>query len=105
MFTCQVLIFNYLSQYIASIILVCLFVISACFVECVNKLRLQYEGVPKYLGDSVTGIEFRLRKRQRGSDAFIVIGDSSMDASRCTGKLQYFQCTCAVVFLPEDQSR
>ena len=46
-----------------------------------------------------------LRKRWRGSDAFIVIGDSGMDAGRCSDELQYFQCACAVVFAPEDQSR
>ena len=45
-----------------------------CFVKNVNKLRLQYEGTPKYLGERVTDTEIRLRKRQRGSDAFILIG-------------------------------
>ena len=34
----------------------------------------------------VTGMEFRLRKRHRGSDAFIVFRDSGMDASRCADK-------------------
>ena len=53
----------------------------------------------------VTGREFRLRKRQRGLDAFIVIRDSGMDAGRCTDELQCFWCACAVVFLLEDQSR
>ena len=40
----------------------------------VHKLRLQYEGTPKYLGESVTDMEIGLRKRHRGSDAFILIG-------------------------------
>ena len=40
----------------------------------VNKLRLWYEGTLKYLGESVTGMEIGLRKRQRGSDAFTLIG-------------------------------
>ena len=31
----------------------------------------------------VTGMEFRLRKRLRVLDAFIVFGDSGMDSSRC----------------------
>ena len=53
----------------------------------------------------VTGTEFGLRKRQRGLDAFIVTGDSGMDASRCADELQCFQCTCTVVFPLEDQSR
>ena len=38
-----------------------------CFVvDIVNKLRLQYEGTPKYLGEGVTGTEFGMRKRQYG---------------------------------------
>ena len=53
----------------------------------------------------VTGTELKLRKRWRGLDAFIVIGDSGVDASRCTDELQCFQCACTVVFPPEDQSR
>ena len=50
-------------------------------------------------------MEFGLRKRSRGLDAFIVTGDSSMDASRCADELQCFWCACTVFFLPEDQSR
>ena len=50
-------------------------------------------------------MEFGLRKRQRGSDASIVTGDSGMDAGRCADKLQHFLCTCTVVFPLEDQSR
>ena len=50
-------------------------------------------------------MEFGLRKRWRGSDAFIVFRDSSMDASRCADEQQCFWCACTVVFLPEDQSR
>ena len=53
----------------------------------------------------LTGMEFRLRKRWRGSDASIVTGDSSIDAGRCADELQHFLCACAVVFPPEDQSR
>ena len=73
--------------------------------ECVNKLRLWYEGTPKYLGESVTGTEIGLRKRQRGLDAFIVFGGSGMDASRCADEQWCFQCAWAVVFPLEDQSR
>ena len=77
-----------------------------CFVvEVVNKLRLQYEGTLKYLGESITGMEFGLRKRWRGLDASIVTGDSGLDAGRCADELQCFLCTCTVVFLLEDQSR
>ena len=77
-----------------------------CFVVGdVNKLRLQYEGTPKYLGESVTGMKLGLRKRQRGLNASIVAGDSGIDAGRCADKLQHFLCACTVVFLPEDQSR
>ena len=104
-FTHQVLFLIYIlvSTLHPSSLFVCY--VCLCFVESVNKLRLQYKDILKYLGESVTGMEFRLRKRQRGSDAFIVIGDSSVDAGRCADKLQYFQCACAVVFQPEDQSR
>ena len=73
--------------------------------ECVNKLRLWYEGTLKYPGESLTGTEIRLRKRWRGLDAFIVFRDSGMDASRCTDKRWCFWCACAVVFPMEDQSR
>ena len=66
--------------------------------KCVNKLRLWYKGTPKYLGESVTGMEFRLRKRQRGSDASIVTGDSGIDAGRCADKLWSFLYMCTVVF-------
>ena len=77
-----------------------------CFVVgVVNKLRLQYEGTPKYLGESVTGTKFRLRKKQQGLDVAIVTGDSSGDAGRCADKLWHLLCACAVVFPPEDQSR
>ena len=58
-----------------------------------------------YMYIYVKGTKFGLRKRQRGSDVAIVTGDSGIDASGCTGKLWHFQCTCAVVFPPEDQSR
>ena len=44
-------------------------------------------------------MEFRLRKRQRGSAVFIVFGDSSVDASRCAvnnnasdAHAQWFSC-------------
>ena len=50
-------------------------------------------------------MEFGLRKRQRGSDAFIVTGNSGVDVRRCADELQCFQCTCTVVFPLEDQSR
>ena len=53
-----------------------LFVYNAClcFVGNVNKLRLWYKGILKYLGESVTGTKIGLWKRQRGLDAFIVFG-------------------------------
>ena len=54
-----------------SLILVCLPVFHW---EYVNKLRLWYEGEPKYVGESVTGVKIGLRKRQRGLDTFIVFG-------------------------------
>ena len=77
-----------------------------CFVvRAVNKLRLQYEGALKYLGESVTGTKFRLRERQRGLDASIVTGDSGIDTGRCADELQCFLCTCTVVFPLEDQNR
>lgn len=77
-----------------------------CFVtDVVNKLRLQYEGSTKYLGESVKGMKFGLRKRQRGLDVAIVSGGSGSDASRCADELWHFLCACTVVFSLEDQSR
>ena len=65
-----------------------------CFVAgAVNKLRLWYEGALKYLGESVTGTKFRLRKRWRGLDASIVTRDSGIDAGRCADELQCFLCS------------
>ena len=80
------------SQYVATIILVFLPVF--CW-EYVNKLILWYQGTVKYLGESVTGAKIRLRKRQIGSDAFIVISGSGMDTSKCADKWWQFQCTCS----------
>ena len=104
-FTCQVLflIYMFVNTLHPSSLFVCY--VCLCFVESVNKLRLWYEGAPKYLGKSMTGMEFGLMKRQRGLDAFVVIWDSGIDTGRCANELQYFWCTCAVVFPPEDQSR
>ena len=77
-----------------------------CFVVLVvNKLKLQYEGTPKYLGESVTGMEFGLRKRWRDLEASLVTRDSGIDAGRCTDELWCFLCACTVVFPLEDQSR
>ena len=77
-----------------------------CFVVgVVNKLTLQYEAALKYLGESVTGMKFGLRKRWRGSDASIVTEDTGIDADRCADKLWCFLCACTGVFPLEDQSR
>ena len=46
-----------------------------CFVVgFVNRLQMWYEGTPKYLGESVTGMKCGLRKRWRGLDASIEPG-------------------------------
>ena len=37
--------------------------------------------------------------------AFIIIGDSDVDAGRFADEPWQFQCTCAMVFLPEEWSR
>ena len=77
-----------------------------CFaVGVVNKLRLQYEGTLKYLGESVTGMKYGLRKRWWGSDVAMVTGDSGSDASKCTDELWHLLCSRTVVFPLEDQSR
>ena len=76
-----------------------------CFVvDVVNKSRLQYEGTLKYLGESVTGIKFRFRKKQQGSGVAVVTGDSSGDASRCADELWHFFCICTVVFLQKSRA-
>ena len=46
-----------------------------------------------------------LRKRQRGLDAFAVVGGFGKDVSGCADECQQFKCACVVVFLLEDQSR
>ena len=51
-----------------------LFIIFACVFKNVNKLGLWYEDTPKYLGESVTGMEIRLGKEMKGFGAFIVFG-------------------------------
>ena len=66
---------------------------------------LDYLPILLPLRQSVTGMEFGLRKRRRGLDASIVTTDSRIDAGRYTDELQCFWCACTVVFLPEDQSR
>ena len=71
----------------------------------VNKLKTPVWGCTKIPQEHVTDMEFGLNKTWRGLDAFIVIGDSGVDASRCKDELQCFWCRCTVVFLPEDQSR
>ena len=72
-FTCQVLLYMLVNMLHPSSLFV--YNVCLCFVKkYVNKLRLQYEGTPKYLEESVTGTEMGLRKRWRGSDAFIVFG-------------------------------
>ena len=60
-------------------------------------MRLQYEGAPKYLGESVTGVKIGLRKRQGGLDAFIVFGvlvrmpaDVQMNACSSDAHAQWF---------------
>ena len=71
---------------------------SACvLLRMYNKLRLQYEGTPKYLGESVTGMEIGLRKRWRGLDAFIVcrvpvwmLADVQMNDGTSGAPVQWF---------------
>ena len=73
-----------------------------CFVvDIVNKSRLWYEGAPKYLAESVTGMKFGLRKRQQVLGVAIVTGDSGGDAGRSADELWHFLCTCAMVFPQE----
>ena len=52
-------------------------------VDIVNKSSLQYEGALKYLGESVTGTKFWIRKRQYGSGVAIITRDFSINASGC----------------------
>ena len=73
---------------------------SACvLLKHVNKIRLQYKGKPKYLGESVTGMEIRLRKRWRGLDEVIVIRvpgwmpvDVQVNSSISYAHVQWFSC-------------
>ena len=68
-------------------------------------MRLWYEGTPKYLGESVMGTKFRIRKRQWGLGVVIVTGNFSSDANRYTDELWHFLCTYSVVFMWINQSR
>ena len=70
-----------------SIILVCLLYLPVFCCKCVNELRLWYDSTPKYLGESVTGTKFGLRKRWRGLNASIVIRDPDMDTAGCADEL------------------
>ena len=45
------------------------------------------------------------KERDEEVQSFCSIWGSSVDASRYADKLWWFQCTCAVVFPLEDQSR
>ena len=54
-----------------------------CFsIHC----RLQYKGTPKYLGESVTGVEIGVQNSCSGS-CMVGKGKEVGDISRCTGKL------------------
>ena len=67
-------------------------------LNVVNKYRLQYEGAPKSLGESVTGMKFRTRKRWCGLCVLIVTGDLGSNAGGCRvcpGWTVYLVCLCA----------
>ena len=93
-------IFNiHASQYVASIILVCLLCLPVFCQECENKLGLWYEGALTYLGESVTGMEIGLRKRWRGLDEFTVfrvlawmLADVQMNGNGSNVHAQWFSC-------------
>ena len=46
-----------------------------------------------------------IKKETMRFAAFVIIGDSEMDASRCTDEQWQFECTCTMVFPPEKWSR
>ena len=58
-------------------------------------------GTPKYLGESVTGMEKGLGKETMRFGLSIIFGVFGVDAGRCADKLWQFPCACAVVFLPK----
>ena len=47
---------------ISCLFTLCLFLLSSCTYCILINFRLQYEGTPKYLGESVTGSEFGIWK-------------------------------------------
>ena len=53
----------------------------------------------------VTGMKFRLRKRQQALGVARVNGDSSSDAGICADDLWHFLCACTVVFPWKELSR
>ena len=50
-------------------------------------------------------MEKGLEKKTMRFGAFVIIGDSDVDASRCADEPWQFQCTCTMVFLLEKWSR
>ena len=52
--------------------------------------RPQYEGALKYMGESVTGTTFGLRKRWWGLGVAVVTRDSGSDVSKCADELWHF---------------
>ena len=85
--------------------LACLLCLPVFCWEYVNKLRLQYEGAPKYLGKSVTYAKIWNKEETKMFRCICSIWGSSMDASGCTDEWQWFWCACTVVSPLENQSR
>ena len=76
------------------------------FVEnIVNKLRLWYEGNNKIPGGECHRCKNGVKEETKRFRCIHSICGSGMDPGGCADELQCFQCTCAVVFLLEDQSR
>ena len=91
------------------ILIICKFVIFitlvyACVFKNVNKLDTSMRAHLNTWG-RVSQAQKRDYKRDKEVQSSHIIWGSGMDASRCADEHWWFQCTCAVVFLLEDQSR
>ena len=85
------------SHHVVYTVLYCFYLINS---------RLWYKGTPKYLRESVTGLEIRIQNWQDSSciaDAAVRINGGN--ANRCAGGLVWLYCACTRFFPLEKGSR
>ena len=88
-FTCLVLIISWLVVFITLV------------YACVVKMLINYTpvwGCTKIPGGECHRHRNRVKKKTMRFEAFVVIGDSDVDACRYADEPWQFQCTCTMVF-------